>query len=92
MLPFYRTNASIVRMRSRFDFCFHGFSRRNHPVNDTKILRFFGSHEVIAIQCVINGLVILTRMRDVNFVQPALDLDDILSMALNIRSLALKTT
>ena len=53
-------------------------------------LAFLGAHEVIAVQSAFHRLVVLAGMLDVDLVQPALGLDDVLGVALDVRDLALK--
>ena len=55
-----------------------------NAIDDAKGARVFGGHEVIAIQRLLDPLVHLARVFDVNLVQTALGVEDVLGMALDI--------
>ena len=59
-------------------------------IYNAKGLGLFSAHEVIAIQRALNRLIITACMFDIDIVQAPFDFQNILSMSLNIRGLALE--
>jgi hypothetical protein len=55
-----------------------------NAIHDAESPRVFGGHEVIAVQRFLDPLVYLAGVFDVNLVQTALGIEDVLGMALDI--------
>ena len=62
--------------------------RRVDLVDQAELARFLGGHEMIAVERALDRLEILAGVGDVDLVQATLQLDDVLSMALDVRGLA----
>ena len=60
------------------------FALVNNAVDQTKFKRFICRHEVITIQSLLDCFVILAGMSDINVVQSALHLDDVLRVTLDV--------
>lgn len=61
-------------------------------VYESPFPRFFGAHEVIAVERPLDLLVSTPAMAGVNLIQPPLGLDDVLRMPLDIGHLPLETS
>src|SRR5689334_921260 len=59
-----------------------------HAIDETERLRFVRSHEVVAIERRLDPLVGLAGVLDVDLVEPALHLDDVLGVPLDVARLA----
>src|SRR5690554_4633804 len=70
------------------DRSFHRLAVGDDPVDETELLRLFGGHEMIAVERLLDRFVILARMLDVHLVEAALQLDDVLRVAFDVRGLA----
>src|SRR5471032_2671335 len=57
-------------------------------VDDAPVLGFFGAHEGVPIEDALDGLQGLSGVLGVEFVEPALGLDDVLGVALDVGGLA----
>ena len=62
----------------------------DHLVDDTKIAGHLGGEELVALQRVLNRLVGLTGVLDVDFVEPLLQVQDLLSVQHAVGGLALE--
>ena len=62
-----------------------------HLIDKTEFFGLFSGHEMVTIKRLLDGVVVLTCMLYVNFIQTTLHLHDVFSVALNIRRLTLKT-
>src|SRR3984957_7041500 len=72
--------------------CFFQLDRAfdRHLIHDSKGLRLVRRHEMIPIQRSFNGFVGLTGVMYVDLIEPSLDLENILGVPLDIRSLPLE--
>lgn len=66
------------------DLLFSGRALVENLVDQAEINCLLWRHEMVAIKSFLNNIIRLSRMLDVNLVQPALHLDDVLRMAFDI--------
>ncbi|EKF42791.1 prolipoprotein diacylglyceryltransferase [Nitratireductor indicus C115] len=88
----FRPKAALRLPPSESGLCrfFLVLTRGKDLVDQTEIECFVSGHEVIAVERVLDGFVLLARVLDIDLVQPALQLDDILGMALDVGGLTLE--
>ena len=63
---------------------------RDHPIDDSVLLRLFRAHEVIALGVVANLLEVLPGVLGDDLVEAPADVDDLVRMYFNIGRLPLK--
>src|SRR5690606_21757010 len=59
-------------------------------VDQAKVLRLIRAHEMVAVERALDRVIVPAGMLDVNLVEPALQLDDVLGMALDVGRLTLE--
>src|ERR1700710_1537426 len=91
MSPILRMTQMSPLGLSRGGVAFHFGARRQDLVDQSPILCLFGSHEVVAIERLLDFLVGAAAMLFIDLVQAALHLDDVAGMTLDVGRLALET-
>src|SRR5690242_12049706 len=74
------------RSRSGFD----RLAARDDLVDQTEVLGLVGGHEMVAVERLLDLVIALAGVLDIDLVQAALQLDDVLRMTFDVRSLALE--
>src|SRR5262249_13417188 len=59
----------------------------DHAIDDAKLPGLIGSHEVIAIERLVDYFIAFLGMLNINLIEPPLHLDDVLGMAFDVACL-----
>src|SRR4051812_19544586 len=70
--------------------CLDGISAGDDLVDQAKILGFVRGHEMVAVERLLDLVIALAGVLDIDLVQAALQLDDVLRMTFDVRSLSLE--